>query len=160
MRTCQSKTLKGEPCRAAALSGRDRCLAHSDEITRGKTGFGGVQRGAGRPRSPRAVDVLRERVEADVDRVLDPLFNALEATRSVVVGNGSTAHVQVVEDIPTRLAAARELLNRAYGRPRQVPEVIEITAEMLDNAIAQMEVEVAELERQAAGAVGLEAPSD
>ena len=53
--------------------------------------------------------MLRERLEREIERneTLSVLFDALGAERAVVVGNGPTAHVQHVPDIPTRLAAVR-----------------------------------------------------
>jgi siroheme synthase (precorrin-2 oxidase/ferrochelatase) len=91
--------------------------------------------------------VLKQRLENDIDRVLKPLFAALEAERSVVVGNGPTAHVETVEDIPTRIAAARELLDRAYGRSKSSSEITLISDDVLAQAMRQMEEEFAELDR-------------
>jgi hypothetical protein len=143
-RTCKGTNSQGKPCKAAPLTDSDYCLAHADEKTRVSTGFGAP--GNGRPRKPRAVDVLRERIEANIDRVLDPLWDALTADRAMVVGNGPTAHVELASDHPTRIAAARELLDRAYGRTRQSSEVTVITEDMIDQAIRRMEAELAELE--------------
>jgi hypothetical protein len=78
--------------------------------------------------------------------VCDALWAALHAERALVVGNGPTAHLELVPDHPTRIAAARELLDRAYGRTRQASEVVVITEEMIDEAIVGMEAEIAELE--------------
>lgn len=123
MSKCTSTTKKGAPCKAAPITGTDKCLAHADEKVRETIGFGGSQPGAGRPKNPRAVDVLRERIERDIDKVLDPLWDALDATNGVVVGNGASAEVEILPDYRTRIAAARELLDRGYGRPKQQTEL-------------------------------------
>src|SRR4051794_37110950 len=109
-RRCTATTQKGEPCKAAPLKDSDVCLARSDEETRISMQFVGGGPGSGRPKQPRAVDVLKERIEAEVDKVLDPLWDALEADSGYVVGNGPTAELQMVADHRTRIAAARELL--------------------------------------------------
>ncbi len=54
--------------------------------------------------------------------------------------------MELAADHPTRLMAARELLDRAYGRTRQASEVAVITEDMIDQAIERMEAELAELE--------------
>lgn len=114
-------------------------MGHLDRTTRESLGFGGPQPGSGRPRKLRAIDVLKERMEQDIDRVLAPLFEALRAEKSVVVGQGPTAHVETVPDIPTRIAAARELLDRGYGRPKQVVDAVVVTDEDLLERIALIE---------------------
>lgn len=122
-RTCKGTTKKGTPCKARPLHDGDFCLAHADEETRESAGFGGAQEGAGRPARPRVVDVIRERIEADVEKVISVLEEALEATRPVVVGSGEHAEVEMVTDYVVRIHAARELLDRAYGKPKQQTEV-------------------------------------
>lgn len=126
-RRCKGKTKAEKRCRAAPLRDRAYCSAHDPESP-GSTRFGSPEQAAaagalgGRPPRPRAVDVLRERVEADVDAVLAPLFEGLAADRGVVVGAGESAQIEMVVDWSTRLAAARELLDRGYGKPRQTIE--------------------------------------
>lgn len=71
----------------------------------------------GRPRKPRAIEVLRERVEREVDRYLQPLEDGLTADRGLVVGDGDAARVEYVTDHGTRIKAAREILDRVYGKP-------------------------------------------
>lgn len=141
-RKCQATTGSGKPCSRTALEDGDYCIAHADKETRESKGFGGAQPGAGRKPRPRAIDVLKERVEADIDRVLKPLFDALEAEKSVVVGNGPTAHIETVPDIPTRKAAAAELLDRGYGRPKQTVDAIVVSDADLLERIALMEGEL------------------
>lgn len=121
--TCTSTTKAGNPCKSPPLTGTTHCISHAPRETKVSAGFGGPQPGAGRPRAPRAVDVLKERIEQDIDAVLNPLWAALDATSGLVVGNGSTAEVEVIPDFRTRITAARELLDRAYGRPKQATEI-------------------------------------
>lgn len=75
--------------------------------------------------------------------MLAPLFDALEASRWVVVGTGPTAHVEMVEDVPVRLAAVRELLDRAYGRAHSTGTVTVITEDLLDQELKRLEAELA-----------------
>lgn len=117
--TCTGTTRSGNPCSAFVLKGRDVCLAHADPETRASTGFIANNGKGGRPPNPRAVDVLRERVEAEIDRVITPLFDALEAERNWTDDTGS----HVTPDHGLRLAAVRELLDRVYGKPKQTQEL-------------------------------------
>ena len=143
-RQCKGKTKKGTPCKAAPLKDSDFCLAHADEETRESTGFGGSQPGAGRPRQPRAIEVIRERIEQDIEQVVGPLFEALEAERGVVVGAGENATLEMVADWSVRLSAIRELLDRGYGKPRQTiahtgvedgpPIGVELSSDLADAA--------------------------
>lgn len=98
-------------------------MAHAPEEFRQSRGFGGAQPGAGRPKAPRAVDVLRERLEAEADEWLKVLEDARTADRGVVVGDGEHARVEYVDDHPTRLKAFREVFDRGYGRPMQFHDV-------------------------------------
>lgn len=108
---CTSTTKAGAACKARPLKDRDVCLAHSDAETRRSLEFVGGGPGSGRPANPRAVDVIRERIEQDIDRVIAPLWDALDASNK-----GG-------EDHATRIAAARELLDRGYGKPKQATEL-------------------------------------
>jgi hypothetical protein len=47
----------------------------------------------------------------------------LTAHRDVVVGHGERASVQFMPDHDARIKAARELLDRAYGKARQALKV-------------------------------------
>jgi hypothetical protein len=151
-RVCKAKTKKGKPCGANPLkpgtviegttvTGK-WCRQHDEDLP-ASARIGGAQPGSGRPRTPRAVDVLKERIEQDIDKVLRPLWDALVAERAVVVGNGPTAYVESVTDHPTRIAAVRELLDRGYGRSKQSSEVTVITEDMLDRALQELEAQLA-----------------
>lgn len=119
-RRCKAKTKAGKRCKAAPLKGSDVCLAHSDEKTRVATSF---QRGGGRPRKPRVVDVVRERIEAEMDEWYAVLIDARQATRAIVVGQGEYATIEHVPDHPTRLRAFAAAMDRAYGKPKQTAEI-------------------------------------
>jgi hypothetical protein len=127
-RRCTGTTRAGAPCRAAPLRGRETCSAH-DPLSPAVIRFGSVQqasragaRGGAAGRRPRVVDVIRERIEEDIEPVISALVDALTADRGVVVGQGENATVESVPDHDARIKAARELLDRAYGRARQALE--------------------------------------
>jgi hypothetical protein len=128
-RRCSGTTRAGEPCRAAPLKGRETCSSH-DPLSPAETRFGSTQqasragaRGGAAGRRPRVVDVIRERIEEEIEPVISALVDALTADRGVVVGQGESASVEFVPDHDARIKAARELLDRAYGRARQALEV-------------------------------------
>lgn len=100
---CQGVTKAGRPCRNTAVGDDGYCIAHSPRETEGSRRFGGVQPGSGRPRKPRAIDVLKEKVEEQIDTVIAPYFDALAS-----------------DDQDLRLKAADRLLDRSYGKAAQV----------------------------------------
>jgi len=110
-RRCQGTNRAGDPCGAAPLTGSRWCSAH-DPQRPAATRFGsreqaaeaatGVQR-----RTPSLTEKLRERVEQESDRIIDPYFEALDA--------GESAEL--------RMRAATALLDRVFGRPRQALEL-------------------------------------
>src|SRR5690349_13594197 len=99
--SCTAVTTAGEACRARPVGITGVCLAHTPGA-REEYGFGGAQPGAGRPATPTALMILRERVEADIERWLQPFEDALEH-----------------EDVEIRMRAASQVLDRVYGKPRQ-----------------------------------------
>jgi hypothetical protein len=122
--SCTATTRKGQPCKAHPVLGTDKCMAHQDDETKESQGFGGAQEGAGRPRRPRATEVLLQRIEEDIDMVIGPMFDALVADRGLALNvRGGGMEIGYIPDHETRLRAARDLLDRAYGRPRQALEV-------------------------------------
>lgn len=120
--SCQGTTKTGKPCKSTGVLDNGFCMAHQPENSRDFQRFGGSQPGAGRPRQPKAVEVLREALEARADEIVAPLWEALTADRAVVVGNGPTAHVELVPDIPTRMAATRMFIEHGFGKPKQAIE--------------------------------------
>ena len=121
--SCTGTTKAGNPCKAPALHGSDTCISHSPKEVQESAGFGGSQPGAGRPPNPRAVDLLRERIEGNIDRWLAPLEEALEATKVVVSGKDGEGFAEVYPDFAIRLRAVAEGFDRAYGKPKQATEV-------------------------------------
>jgi hypothetical protein len=123
-RTCKAKTKTGKPCKAAPLKNRDVCLAHADAETRNKAQFlpGGNGKG-GRPKQPRSIDVLRERLEARQDEIIDVYLEAARATTHEIVGHGEDRELLEVPDHAMRLKAVEALHDRAYGKPKQVSEI-------------------------------------
>jgi len=119
---CKATKKGGASCGAWALKGREFCRAHDPE-TPSAARFGTVEQATaagkqgGRPRNPRPSEVLRDRIDDRIDEVLAPLFDGLTAERAVVVGTGPGARLEMVVDHPTRIAAAREVMDRVEGRP-------------------------------------------
>lgn len=121
---CTATTRAGNPCTASPLHGTSLCLAHSPANVRESAGFVADNGKAGRPKNPRAVDVLRERIEQDIDRVLKPLFDGLEAEQGIALSiKGGGMELATLADFDVRIKAARELLDRAYGKPKQTTEI-------------------------------------
>jgi hypothetical protein len=123
---CAGKTKKDKRCKAYAIKGTDRCLAHSDGETQESVGFGGPQEGAGRPRLPRPHEVLRDRIEKDIDRYLAPVEAALGAGKPVVTWSQSDGEhsIEYVSDPQLGLKALKLVFDYAYGRPRQLVELV------------------------------------
>lgn len=120
---CTATTKKGTPCTRPRIDGQDVCIAHASKEVRASRGFGGVQPGGGRPAAPRVVDVIRERIEQEIDDWYQVLLDARDAEKAVTIGYGEHAHMELVPDYALRLAAFREAMDRAYGRPKQQTEV-------------------------------------
>lgn len=123
-RACSGTTKAGKPCKAAPLKDSDVCLAHSDPDTRASTGF--VPEAGhlgGRPRNPRAHELLREKLEAEIDAWLDVLVDARTAERLVFIGSGDDVESERVPDHVIRMKAFAEIWDRVYGKPKQATEI-------------------------------------
>lgn len=134
---CPATTKAGEPCKARRYSVKRNgkrlaaktCVAHMTPELRVKLGIrwagdpGANVKNGGHNKKFTASDILRERFEAEADRYLKPLEDALEAMRAVVVGNGAHARIEDVKDFNVRLRAVEMMLDRIYGRPRQTTEL-------------------------------------
>jgi hypothetical protein len=130
-RQCQGKTKAGKPCKAAPLSGSDYCSAHDPSLP-DETRFGSPiqasdagKLGGPATRRPRVIEKMRERVEADIELVLKPYFEALEAKLMTTVFSAEDGVLTVMTDVPDlemRMKAADKLLDRVYGKPRQQME--------------------------------------
>lgn len=145
-RRCNAKTRSGKPCRAWALKGHLVCLSHADEAVRAEMSFGGSENGAkggAATRKAKPLEVLREKVEGDIERWLKPYEDALDAVRPVLVGYGEDAYVEMIPDHKMRVSATEAVHNRLYGRPKTVTESkVEVTSR------SQMDREIERLTEQ------------
>lgn len=136
MPVCPATTRAGNPCPAKIATVLIRgktyrlktCVMHASELIRRELGvamgspIGGIP-GSGRKPKPTAMSILRERFEAEADRYLKPYEDALSALKANVVGNGGSAHLEFTPDVALQLKAANDILDRIYGRPKQVTEL-------------------------------------
>lgn len=132
MPPCPKYTNAGNPCsnkcQVATIRGKHyklkTCIMHASPAIRKELGIiGGPQPGAGRKKKVHPLDALRQRFEAEAERYFEPFEQALSAMKAVVVGNGASAHIEMVEDVALRLAAVEKLMDRIYGRPKQISEI-------------------------------------
>ena len=145
-RSCAAITKAGKRCKAKPLTDSEHCMAHADAETRSKYGF--IGRNGGRPKHPRLVDRLAEKVEADLEAWLAPLERARDAERGVVVGSGKDAEVVFVPDLAIQLQAVREVFDRLVGRPKQTQEITGAGGgpiEVLTPAVEERRLEVARI---------------
>lgn len=136
-RKCHGKNQQGKPCGAPPfkpgtivkgikVSGK-WCSRHDEDLPENAR-IGGAQPGAGRPRKPRVVDVMREKLEENIDLMIDPyLQQALQAVNRIPkVIDPKTGEITEWEEIPdykARIAAVEKLLDRGYGKPGQALEL-------------------------------------
>lgn len=147
-RRCKGTTVKGKPCGAVPLrkgtviegvtvTGK-WCRQHDKDLP-DKARIGGAQPGAGRPRKPRVVDVMRERVEEEIEAVLAPYFDTLKNAVLHAKHHG-IVYPSDLPDLGARIEAAEKLLDRVYGKPVQVSEIgsgdkpLRISHELLSDA--------------------------
>jgi hypothetical protein len=132
MPQCPKYTNAGNPCptrcQVVEIRGKfyklETCVMHAPEVIRKELGIiGGARPGSGRKRKVHPLDILRQRFEAEAERYFEPFEQALSAMKAVVVGNGASAHIEMVEDVALRLAAVEKLMDRIYGRPKQISEI-------------------------------------
>lgn len=97
-------------------------MAHSPAEVRDSVGFIADNGKGGRPKNPRVVDVMRERVEDEIDKVLKPYFDILEGAVVHATYEGSVIPSDH-PDLGARMAAAERLLDRVYGKPGQALEI-------------------------------------
>ena len=120
-RRCKAKTKAGNRCKNGAM-GNGFCIAHASRKVKVSQGFGGPQKDSGRPRKPRVVDVLLERVEEKVEAIIAPYMDAVEGACLFTNYEGEV-HVSIHPDLGARIAAAEKLLDRVYGKPKQRTEL-------------------------------------
>lgn len=120
---CKATTRKGGNCKAAPLKGQDVCLAHADAKTRARTGFVPDNGKGGRKPRPTEIEMYEKVWLANRPKIEQALTEGITATRHVVVGNGPSARVEEVPDIPTRLKAVEIFTDRLVGKPSQAVEL-------------------------------------
>lgn len=136
MAKCKGTRKDGEKCGGTRINNThegllnpDFCMGHQSKEAKQKLRFGGAQEGAGAPRKPRAMEMLKERLEERADEVLAPFFDGLSAMKQEGTiqdpdSDDPKARIpKMVPDLYARQQAARELLDRGYGRPTQMTEV-------------------------------------
>ncbi len=62
---------------------------------------------------------VREMFEAATPAAAKRLIEALDAKRTIVVGNGKDAFTAEVDDHDIRMKAANAIIDRLYGKPSQ-----------------------------------------
>ncbi len=135
--SCSGTTKAGKPCKAPPIlqaddEGNRWCNTHHpsppdgvQSPMKGEAHLAASRAGGAATRRPRVIDLLRERLESEyVEPAIQAIAAALEAQRPVVTtdkdGNQS---VRMVIDHPTRIRAAGEAFDRAYGKAKQVTEL-------------------------------------
>jgi hypothetical protein len=121
---CKATTKAGNACKSTSVQDNGFCFSHQPAEVRESKGFS-AEAGhlGGRPRRPRLSELYAEVAEEKREEIRAVLDRGLQAKRSVVVGNGPTAHVQEVEDIPTQLKTVAEITDRTDGKARQSVEL-------------------------------------
>lgn len=130
MAKCAGTNRKGNPCGVPALKGDDYCRAHSpnipDSFRFGTPEQAAIAGSAPKPHKLGAREALNEAfLEAareHRDAIIAAYIDGLHAEKTVVVGNGPTAHTESVPDPPTRVVSAEKLTDRVVGKPRQSVE--------------------------------------
>ena len=135
---CKAKTrTTGEPCpmkrtilehpETGKLYRAATCYAHLPEKVREEfkaTKIGGKEHGrGGRRPKPTTTQILKQMVEEELTLWMQPFFEALQATKPVVVGNGRHARVELLPDHRTRLQAVEAIFDRLYGKAKQTTEL-------------------------------------
>jgi hypothetical protein len=146
MSACAGTTRAGNPCKAPALKGTERCAAHP--LSPDSPRFGSPEQASaagkqgGRPRVPSPTEIARRLVEDNIAAVQRPYWRILgydvvvdeNGARVVEVpGGGAKLHGVSVkdgyvfmsehDDLGAMMAAAEKLQDRSHGRPRQALEV-------------------------------------
>jgi hypothetical protein len=126
---CNATKTNGEPCKAKAIAryGDGKCRTHHQlpEMQAALARARERAKNQGRKKAPNMLEELTRRVEERVDEILRELFHqALSGEKGIAVSGGKDAgYVEFVPDPDIRLRAIRELLDRAYGRPKQAIKV-------------------------------------
>lgn len=121
--TVSKGSREGEVCGKPLWGDTEKCWGHQPKEVKEAKGFGGAQEGSGRPRRPREIELYQEVANEFQEEIRQALRDGLTAKRAVVVGNGSDAHTEEVDDIPTRLKTVDMIADRLHGKPRQSTEI-------------------------------------
>lgn len=141
MPKCSRLTNAGNPCQmtSAVVTIRGKryklktCVMHAPEAIKKELGVHYTSaRNQGRKKKKTALDLVRERIEEEAERYLQPLEDAMVALKAVVVGNGSSAHLEYTEDLALRVDTAFKILDRVYGRPKQITELSGINGDAME----------------------------
>lgn len=127
---CTGKSVRtGKRCKAAPLKGTKRCAAHPLEPDSARFGSPEQAREAGlqggRPPKPRPDDILRQRIEDDIDKWLAPLEAALIDGKPMLMWDGQERvhKIEFVPDPKLGMQAMKLAFERVYGKPRQSIEL-------------------------------------
>lgn len=121
---CSGTHVTGRPCRGWAIKGTGLCMGHQPKEIQMEYGFDPAN-GKGGRRKPNALEIMRVRVEAEIDEILKPFFDGLTAEKALAVSGGykEAGYVEYVDDPAIRMKAAEALLDRVYGKPKQTTEL-------------------------------------
>jgi hypothetical protein len=133
-RRCKGTTKAGKRCGAAPLkpgtviegvnASGDFCRPHDPAIPSvTQLTDEDRRRGGEGTRRARPDDILRERIEADLDRWLAPLEAALGEGKPIRTWDGKQHKIVYVGDPKLGMAALKLAFERVYGRPRQQVEL-------------------------------------
>lgn len=146
---CKAKTKKGKRCRNGAVVD-GVCLSHAPRNVKDERGFGGSQEGSGRPRLPRPHEVLREKIEADIESWLAPLIVARGKGKPIKTWDGKQHKIIYVDDPELGMKATKLAFSLVYGKPRQPLEItgedggaIELETDLADPAVKEALFDVA-----------------
>lgn len=132
VKRCTSTTKAGAPCKAPAKNGTDFCVNHAwmaetyppvpvktDEILSDRRAIQAKQKTIRRT----VIDEMCEVAERDPKRIFKPLFDALEATKTVYNPLLQQDVQTTAPDWDVRLRAVQMLTDRLYGKPTARQEV-------------------------------------
>lgn len=115
---CKATTKAGNPCQRTATVD-DFCVAHTTNPEKSITKHlvPGPHPGGGRPRRPREIELLQRVADEKVAELKAVYSDGLVADKSLVVGNGPSAHLELVPDHPHRHRVAESIIDRLHGKP-------------------------------------------
>lgn len=117
-RYCKKLTKNGKPCEGHPLHNSDFCIAHQDRETKESVGFYGPQALAGRPKKPKAIEIVEQIMREKYSDVVKVLEDGIVADQALIVGHGTSAHLEFVPDNAHRLRTISFLFDRLIGKPK------------------------------------------